>query len=129
MRQKYTISRLSNLKPEKHIEQTKRNDVVFFQLKKTAKDCQEWQVTVLFYTALHYVDAYVVKKTKLRPSNHEDRMEHVKMLLPKIRGEYKTLYEESRHARYDCIRFGNDDVVSFEKLLNDIKKEISPHIP
>lgn len=42
-----------------HIAQAKRNLVFLSSINNSVRDCYDWRVTVCFYTALHFVNAYL----------------------------------------------------------------------
>jgi hypothetical protein len=85
---------------EQHITQWKHN-------RKCAQgvDCvyRDWQITIIFYTALHAVDA-ALKHLKIPVSNHEGRNEAVRTnaSLASIRTKYLDLYRISKVTRYDA---------------------------
>ena len=60
----------------------------------------DWQITSLFYSALHLINSYFYKNNMPRPTNHRKRSEAVKKELPAIYSEYQELRELSEHARY-----------------------------
>jgi len=68
----------------------------------------DWVITIAFYASVHYVEAMIATKPerhseRSRPSRksyHEWRADLVLKYYPKIWTEYRTLYEESRNARY-----------------------------
>src|SRR4051812_13984154 len=65
-----------------------------------------WSVVLAFYSALHLVDAYLVR-VGYRPRNHEDRRASIQRLreLRPLWEDYRTLDTRSREARYDFKPF------------------------
>lgn len=72
-------------------------------LKQAHPIYSDWEVTTIFYSALHLVDAYVIKVIPPRPADHTERNRLVRNnpILKKIRAEYDRLYILCRSARYD----------------------------
>ena len=86
-----------------HLEKSKHNETLA-DLLATKNDYFDWAVTVLFYAALHYVDA-VLSVSRLDPLNHAQR--HSAMgandTLRRIFPEYRNLETMSRNARYFAL--------------------------
>lgn len=61
----------------------------------------DWNITVTFYEALHYVDAYFMRKLGSKPNTHEARDRFVDATLKPIVGAYHQLKSRSRNARYE----------------------------
>ena len=68
----------------------------------------EWEVTALFYSALHYVNAYL-RTQGHSPRNHVQRNEIV-YSLTNVGVEYEALFRESIRARYNFVRFTPQEV-------------------
>jgi hypothetical protein len=98
-----------------HRAQAEHNEFFVDQLDNPFWD---WAVTGTFYTAVHYVDGYLISKG-LDPPNHTERNElvHTDPTLAKIEDNYKQLYVDSRNARYDLVPFTKEDV----RLLRDLE--------
>ncbi len=56
---------------EDHIAQAKRNLNFLSAINTKLSDCYDWQVTVCFYSALHFVNAHLSKYT-LQYRKHKD---------------------------------------------------------
>ena len=63
----------------------------------------EWEVTALFYSALHYVSAFLAMQG-LFPENHSDRNNLVRNLT-NIGSDYRNSYSLSLDARYRGVTF------------------------
>ena len=63
-----------------------------------------WAVVLIFYSALHSVDAYLAGFGR-HPRNHEDRLWHLHPASDDIWVPYRRLYDASRHARYELRGF------------------------
>jgi hypothetical protein len=88
-----------------------------------------WIVTVYFYTALHYVDAYLANKGYKEFNTHEERKNHIVIfqsdLKPSIYRKYRQLEDDSRNARYSTKQFTRKDVDEVrQKFFQPIKQRI-----
>lgn len=88
-----------------HIEKGNYNHRVLHQhLMAHLETCPGWICVVAFYSALHYVDAYLLKKHGKRNANHENRNSDVSNFLRDIEVEYMSLYNHGKATRYDKMR-------------------------
>ena len=62
----------------------------------------DWEVTALFYSALHYVDAFLDFTAGLHPRNHRTRNQLVTSRTT-IGLYYLRLYHRSLDARYEAV--------------------------
>ncbi len=85
----------------------------------------DWAVTVLFYAALHYVDA-VLSASRTDPLSHEQR--HTAMgvndTLRRIFPEYRSLETMSRNARYFALPIGANDWKSVKDDFDILRAHI-----
>lgn len=95
-----------------HIKKAERNEQFFQSNNLRASKFDEWGVVVLFYSAVHYVDAVLARETRLppewqHPQEHWERNTGVaqSLTLGDIYKDYKLLYDRSLDARYKCISF------------------------
>lgn len=92
---------------EQHAEQASKNERFYdsFDLDKTK--FLDWAITALFYSLLHYVDAYLDLKLRYHPKNHTNRTPLVSndSNLKQIYLKYRRLKDESEAARYDVKVF------------------------
>ena len=109
------------------MERAKRNQkfAEHFDLDKT--DFRDWVVTGYFYSALHWIDAYLVRENKKQDPGHAFRNTQTNndSNLTPISRSYRRLYSYSRNARYDLIDF------TPQQIRGDVvpkAKEIRTHI-
>ena len=62
-----------------------------------------WETTVLFYSALHYADAFLSTQG-IHPRNHDSRIESVKRHISTWE-DFRHLYRLSLSARYNMASF------------------------
>ena len=68
----------------------------------------EWEVVMLFYSALHYVDAFLATRG-LHPQSHFERKDLVASLTSLAR-YYEILFKRSMNARYHLYQFTPQEV-------------------
>lgn len=116
---------------KKHIQQAEKNEEFFssFNLKNTR--FLDWAITALFYSALHYVDAYLATKSQ-HPFNHRDRGQWLtkEQNLKYIYYDYEELKNRSEDARYKIVQFPPCFVSSLKaKEFTHVKSHIRSFIP
>lgn len=81
-------------------DQAQRNLKVYEQLKGQYVD---WAAVALFYSALHYVDAWLLTQGARRPLGHSSRAQYLsKWGVPyEVQSAYQSLREVSEVARYE----------------------------
>lgn len=61
----------------------------------------DWKFVILYYSALHFGDAYIAKKGITKITNHEERKKHyAKKLYSQVFASYRILENRSIIARY-----------------------------
>ena len=60
----------------------------------------DWEITTLFYAALHSINAYFEQRGILVPDSHRKRLRAVKRELPAIATAYEKLQSLSENSRY-----------------------------
>ncbi|MDD5615113.1 MAG: hypothetical protein PHH85_02825 [Candidatus Methanoperedens sp.] len=61
----------------------------------------DWKFVVLYYSALHFGDAYIARKGKTIINNHDERRKHYsKKMSSEVFTSYKRLENYSQIARY-----------------------------
>jgi len=85
-----------------------------------------WAVTVIFYAAVHYVEAYFDLRYNRHHNSHKRRQRSIRNngQLRRIYNLYRSLEDESRNARYDGKNFSPDDVEDLKGNLENIKEEM-----
>ncbi len=89
----------------------------------------DWAVSGLFYSALHYVEAYLATKN-VHSGSHPVRDSHIQKdtVLKTVYKSYRELKDESRTARYDVVQFSPVDVKRLTATLDQVKRVIFPLI-
>jgi hypothetical protein len=96
---------------QKHLAQAQHNEELYHHLADATPRFIDWQITALFYAALHYVDAYLAKFA-IHPNSHEERSTWMgrESVLKTIYAVYRDLQNRSRDARYEIypMRAGDE---------------------
>ena len=115
-----------------HVAKAERNerfcDSVTRNLTSSQEHYHDWVVTGLFYSVLHYVDAYLDVGLGVHPESHFQRrglVAKVHQVRP-LERHYTTLYLISLETRYDVSTFTEADVLDiragyFMPLRNHIR--------
>ncbi len=115
-----------------HLNQAAHNQSFYASFHKARYP--DWAVTVLFYTGLHYVDAFLASlESPQHPGSHPARRKcfvSVPQLAP-IWDNYRTLEDASRNARYNPpIRFSLAYIDQLEQVhLKRIAGELRRYVP
>ena len=121
---------------QEHFDQADEN-IAFLDSAFSNHDQPRWRVIVLFYIAVHFMDAYLSQYAAFHPGNHGQRFKRLddlyrgRRLDGRIRAAYRTLYNSSREARYNCTVITKDTA---DKLQSDqlprieeyVRKKVTP---
>jgi hypothetical protein len=96
-----------------HIWQAEHNEEVFRYLGDGFADYRDWQVTMLFYSMVHYVNAYLVHDGAA-PESHQARELAVNTdaRLRSFSPQYRELTQRCWEARYGVIGFNMQATIS-----------------
>lgn len=100
---------------DRHLAQAERNERLYHSLDVRTTEFLDWAITALFYSALHYVDAYLaamVPPGGSHPTNHGERSLWIARTagLREIQVEYRRLRDYSEDARYGLVNFSAQQV-------------------
>lgn len=128
---------------QEHVTQAKHNHKFHDGVHECFEDNYfDWKITALFYTALHYIRAFIKSKNINPGTSHEDIDNQIN---PKKANSpipvsvtcwenYRNLYHYSRAARYDGFididKFNSDkkiDHIYSGQHLEDIMKYLRSH--
>ena len=90
---------------EEHLNQAKHNED-FLKIVENANpdDYFDWKITIVFYVAIHYIDAYFASHG-IRITSHEHRFDCLEMgefcVSMEFFNHYSNLYNLARNARYN----------------------------
>lgn len=85
-----------------------------------------WSITMLFYSALHYIEAYFSAVRGFECKHHFSRATEIRND-PRINSlfpDYRLLENLSREARYDVTVFNAGDLRCAESCFDTIKESV-----
>ena len=108
-----------------HLSRAEQTEQLALALDRDRPVCVDWAVTMLFYSALHYIDAFLTGKN-MHPMNHRVRDEEVERngTLSYIYGAYRRLKDLSRAARYEIPNFPPEKLTLAKEKLSQIKRHL-----
>jgi len=106
-----------------HRQQAQENIALSDSLHQSGQNL-DWAVVVLFYAALHYIDAYLLPRD---PTDHDERNGYIRdcAFLKEIWKHYRVLAERSQDARYECWDPSDAEVGTYRTQHYDV---IESHI-
>ncbi len=110
-----------------HIKQAMINEEFGIEINKDLnKKYASWAVVTFFYSALHWVDAYLAT-CSYHPADHRSRQSWVsrESKLRKIHTNYRYLEDQSRNARYQLLKHSPKQISNILQRLQDIKNYIN----
>lgn len=111
---------------EGHLKKAEHNNKLLniFNLRRTRY--LDWVVVIIFYEALHYVDAYLATKGFIKIESHKQRNELIERFIPSISNEWWLLFNESQYARYEPgFQVSISDVINYKNIaLSSIKSKV-----
>lgn len=116
-------------KPE-HLSKAAHNEQFAEKLSKDGQyaNYRDWVVTAYFYSAIHYVEAFLASKSPpVHSSRHRIRDDEIAtdpQLLP-IYDDYRELKDHSSNARYDMW---NPTPIDISKYVVPIHGAIKSHL-
>jgi len=114
-----------------HLRQAHQNEELAQKLANQPLEAYGWAITVMFYSLLHFVDAYLLERHQIIPRGHTaiwdrrrgqripGRNDYIKQYLPQIYEAYKIFYYASRRARYEGAYLTLDSVRYYQNLKNN----------
>jgi hypothetical protein len=121
---------------EEYLEQARRNSAFAAHIRRSKCEYLDWAATCLFYSAVHYVNAYFVKFGIGIPRRHSSADRHnpgrtnIVQQEPSLKiANYRHLDDESRDARYELKIISKADYDSFLlPRLEEIRKFITSKV-
>jgi hypothetical protein len=108
-----------------HYTQAERNWAFYQAIGGSQCSTPEWSMTVLFYTALHELEAALLHLNEPASKNHDGRRAAVRRRFPAVAAAYETLEGMSSKARYRCKRHTQAELAFAEVRLAFIRQAMS----
>jgi hypothetical protein len=111
-----------------HVKKATENEAFFQNLDESTQASINWKLVVLFYTGLHYVEAYLAKTLNQHNRSHTTRDNCVsrETSLRKIRAQYNHLKFYGYNARYEEDQFTASDVSDALAYLKEVREQLVP---
>ena len=114
-------------RPE-HLLKAYRNEEFAVAVSALPTRRTEWEVTAWFYSALHFVGAFLAGQGR-HPKTHQERRQLVRELTG-VRREYEYLFQSSLAARYDFVEFSPERVEQLRtRYFQPVKTEMLQRLP
>lgn len=107
-----------------HLDWAEENERTAQRLDKSNPNQAAWAITIVFYAALHYVDAYVLAHFRSRPVDHAERDDIVRSddsELKTIAVSYRRLKDMSRQARYQLAHYSEREYQAAVEHLRTVR--------
>jgi hypothetical protein len=107
---------------EEHLSRAHENEALAGSLDLDVTLNVDWAITILFYAALHYVDAYLATKP-IHPPSHDFRDSEIENngSLSPIYNDYRRLKDKSVAARYEIANFHRSQFPPIKARFDKIK--------
>lgn len=118
---------------DEHLKKAKHNEAFFisFDIDKTLY--LDWVVNGIFYSALHYIEAYLATQDKHSDSHFSRNIfieEDTRLGRRFYRDMYRSLHDDSNDARYNMRDFTPDEIKRhIIPQYEDIKQYLQQYIP
>ena len=120
------------MKVEEHVAKARHNEEFLDQCDLPNSDFLDWAVTVISYSALHYVDAFLAHNFGAHPKDHRERSSHIyqqSALRLHIRDGFEDLKNDGVDARYTSRVFTTQEVTDdIRPLLEEIKNYVGKFV-
>lgn len=106
------------------LERAELNERFLSTLDLNTTDYFYWAVTIAFYVALRYVDAFFFP---IRPASHPERLQMV-ATDPRTRpfsNSYRELYNQARDARCELTQF---TAIEVQSLISNRMNHVKTHM-
>jgi hypothetical protein len=112
---------------DEHIKKAQGNETFAGLIKPDNQTQVDWTLVILFYAAVHYVEAYLDRYNQhLRSHTTRDKYLGKEKNLKKIFKPYSHLKYFGYNARYEMCDFKAQDTQEATKYLADLKKILLP---
>jgi hypothetical protein len=111
---------------DEHIEKARGNEAFAASITPDNQPRIDWKLIVVFYAAMHYVEAYLAKAMAAHLRSHTARDSYMgrDSNLKRIYSEYQDLKYFGYSARYEMCGLTRDDITAADKHLAVIKAHI-----
>ena len=118
------------LSKNEHLTKPQQNEEFVKSIDVSQRVGLEWAVTVKFYAALHYVQAYFASRSGRTPATHNSRATAIQRdpLISGAYDDYRELEDISREARYDYSDLRPNHMKFADDCLAAVKSVVRLHL-
>lgn len=114
---------------QEHIEKAQHNENIARQILMPNNNCLDWAVIAFFYSAVHYVDAFIMQILP-EPTSHDVRFDYIRRADRHLYPIYRSLYDEGWNARYnvyniDQNRLQSEIMTHFETIKSSTQVQLT----
>ena len=115
---------------DQHVKKATENEKLADSMQPSSQALINWKLVILFYAALHFVEAYLAKTLDVHVRSHTTRDNYVarEANLRKLRIQYMHLKFFGYNARYEADCFTAAEVTEALADLAKVKGAIQPLI-
>ena len=119
-----------HLTREEHLTKSAQNEAFEQTIDTSTVAGIEWAITVKFYVALHYVQAYFAAHSTITPITHTLRASAIQRdpLIAGAYDDYRDLEDISREARYDFSNLQPGHLKFATACLETVKSVVRIHL-
>jgi len=111
---------------QEHLNKISQNrDFLKEIVSASSSTADGWRITILFYNALHYIEAYFCSKGRSNQT-HTSRASSIQSdpVISSLYRDYRSLENLSREARYDVTSFNSGDMRRAQAASLNIENSI-----
>ena len=106
-----------------HLPQAEKNERLAESITLLPERFPDWEITALFYSALHYVDAFLATQN-VHPRTHDRRIESIRAFVESWE-DFRHLYQVSLNARYLMVPLATEDALAVRNgPFRRVKEEV-----
>ncbi len=113
-----------------HIKKAKHNEEFADSFDKKKSPYLDWALTGIFYSAVHYIEAFLATKG-IHPRSHAQRTTYIGLYITNdtVFDAHDDLKTNSEIARYHCKKIEEKELDKSKIKLDDIKQTFKKDLP
>jgi|HubBroStandDraft_1064217.scaffolds.fasta_scaffold336054_1 hypothetical protein len=113
-----------------HVKKATDNEAFAAGIDEASQVAINWKLIVIFYAAVHYVEAYLAHKLGIHLKSHTTRDQYIakEVKLRAIGTQYMHLKFYGYNARYEADQFTKKDVKDALQYFTQVVSAIKPLI-
>jgi hypothetical protein len=115
--------------PADYLTKARQNEAFAEFLMNGHSQFEEWAFTALFYSAIHYVNAFLAHSNLSLPTIHPQRLKLINMHLRSVYKPFRLLKDMSEHTRYKTRVLSKTPQQHGQPAFLELKTEVLRHLP